>query len=155
MMPTDKKIVPVVYPAAIVDNASPTTVVIDTQGFRFLEVYVHFGAMDIAVTAMKLQESDTTTDANTLSSGADITGLIFGTSTNSGGSTSSLPSATDDNKFFKFEVDLRGRKRYIDLALTCGDGSAGTYVTAWGVLSLPEVAPVSASEKGCSQVLAV
>lgn len=137
-------------PAAIIDNAAATTAEIDTLGYDYCKVMVFFGAMDIAVTTMKLQESDTSG-----SGFADITGLVFGTSTNTAGSTSSLPSASDDNKFFAFYVDLRGRKRYLDLSLTLGDGAAGTYVSVWAELSRAESFPATATNRGISQELLV
>lgn len=140
-------------PAAIVDNAAFTTVALDTKGFGHAEIFVAFGAMDIAASACKVQESDTLSDANTLSSGADVTGLVVGTSANDTGSTSTLPSATSDNTIFKFEVDLRGRKRYLDVSLTGGDGSAGTYAVVWANLFEGEAGPTTATEKGCAQVL--
>jgi hypothetical protein len=33
--------------------------------------------------------------------------------------------------FFAIYVDLRGKKRYLDLSLTLGDGAAGSFITAW------------------------
>lgn len=155
MLPVDKKFAPVLPPAAIVDNASPTTNVIDTLGFRYLEVFVFFGAMDIAATVLKLQEADAASDATTLTSGADVPGAVYGTSANDAGSTSTLPTATSDNTVFKFEVDLRGRKRYVKPVLTCGDGAAGTYVCAWAELSRGENTPTTAAQKGVAQNLRV
>ena len=143
------KLVSITPPAAIVDNASYTTASIDTQGFDYMQVVVYLGATDIAMTALKLQESDTD------GSYADVTGLVFGTSSNIAGSTSTLPSATDDNKFFVFDVDLRGRKRYFDLVATAGDGTAGTFLTAFAILSRGKDQPVTAAERGASQILRV
>lgn len=143
------KVFAVTPPAAIIDDAALTTASIDTQGYDYLEVYAYIGATDVAMVALKLQESDTD------GSYADVTGLVYGTSTDIGGSTSSLPSATDDNKFFKFEVDLRGRKRYFDLAATGGDGTAGAYITAWAVLSRANTNPDTAAEAGCANILRV
>lgn len=151
MMPVCHKLVSVTPPAAIVDNAAFTTATVDTLGFRFARFVVYFGAMDIAAAALKVQESD---DSG-MSGAADITGAVFGTSTNDAGSTSSLPSATDDNKFFTVEIDLRGRKRYLDLSLTGGDGSAGTYAAAWCELYRGENTPTTAAQKGVSQNLRV
>jgi len=68
------KLVSITPPAAIVDNASYTTASIDTQGWDYLQVVVYLGATDIAMTALKLQESDTD------GSYSDVTGLVFGTS---------------------------------------------------------------------------
>lgn len=145
-----QKYVSITPPGAIIDNASATTAEIDCLGFDYAKVVVHFGAMDIAVTAMKVTESDTAGSGHT-----DVTGLVFGTSTNLAGSTSTLPSATDDNKFFAFYIDLRGRKRYLDLTLTLGDGSAGTYVVAWAELYRAEIVPSTAATRGMSQELLV
>lgn len=139
-------------PAAIVDNASLTTATIDTAGFDLCKIVVFLGATDIAMTALKVQESD---DSG-MSGAADITGTIFGTSDNDAGSTSTLPSATDDNKFFEILIRCGGnRKRYLDLVATCGDGAAGTYITAWAELYRGEQTPVTASDCGVSQRLLV
>jgi hypothetical protein len=143
------KFVSITPPAAIVDNASYATTSIDTAGFEYLEVFVFLGATDIAMTALKLQESDTD------GSYADVTGLIYGTSAGIAGTTAALPIATDDNKCFKFEVDLRGRKRYFDLVATAGDGSAGTFLTAFALLSRASDHPVSASERGFGNIVRV
>lgn len=143
-----QKIVGITPPAAIIDNAAATTAEIDTLGFDYATIYVYFGAMDIAATTMKVTESDTAGSGH-----ADVTGLIFGTSNTIAGSASTLPSATDDNKFFAFEIDLRGRKRYLDLSLTLGDGAAGTYVAAFVILERAANMPTTAALRGCSQIL--
>lgn len=151
MKPTNKKIVWITPPGAIIDNAAATTATIDTLGASYLEVYVGLGALDIAVATMKMQESD---DSG-MSGAADVSGLVFGTSLNDTGSTSSLPTATDDNKWYKFEIDLRGRKRYLDLSLTLGDGAAGTYVAAFAMLDLMTNEPDTAAKKGFAQILRI
>lgn len=143
------KFVSITPPAAIVDNASLTTASVDTQGYAFARIFLYLGATDIAMTALKIQESDND------SSYSDVTGLVYGTSTDVAGSTSALPTATDDNKCFVFEIDLRGRKRYLDLVATCGDGAAGTYVCAFALLSRAGDAPISASERGLGNILRV
>lgn len=143
------KIVSITRPAAIVNNTSHTTASVDTNGFDYATIIVDLGATDIALTALKVQESDT--DSNY----ADVTGLIFGTSSNIAGSTSTLPSATDDNKFFIFQIDLKGRKRYLDLVSTVGNGSTGAYLTATCILTRAKDGPVTAAECGASQILRV
>lgn len=119
------KVVNVTPPAAIVDNASFSTTTIDTAGFGKLAVYFSLGATDIAMSALKLQESD---DSG-MSGAADITGCVYGAS-----GAPALPSATDDNKIFGFFVNLAGRKRYLDVVATAGDGSTGTYGSCVAVL---------------------
>jgi hypothetical protein len=117
------KVVNVTPPAAIVDNASFTTNSIDTAGFGKLAVYFSLGATDIAMAALKLQESDVD------SSYADITGCVYGAS-----GAPALPTANDDNKVFGFFVNLAGRDRYIDVVATAGDGSTGTFGSCIAVL---------------------
>lgn len=136
-------------PAAIVDNNSFATTSIDTLGYDYLQVICTVGALDIAMTALKLQTSDT--DSNY----ADLAGATFGSSPNIDGSTSALPSATDDNKLFVFEVDLRGKKRFFDLVATMGDGSTGGYFAAIAILSRGEQTPISAAARGAAGILRV
>lgn len=140
----------VISPAAIKDNAAWTTNEIDTLGWDYLTIVFFTGATDIALAALKVQESDTSG-----SGFADVTGLICGTSTTIDGVTSALMSATDDNKITVFEIDLRGRKRYIDLSATAGDGTSGTYAAAIAMLSRGKDAPVTATERGCDEILRV
>ena len=155
MIPVIDKLVAVTPPAAIVDNASLTCNVVDTLGFRFARYVFYFGAMDIAVATLKIQEADAKSSGTALTSGADITGAVFGTSTNDTGSTSTLPSATDDNKFFTVEIDLRGRKRYLNPVATMGDGAAGTFVAVHCELYRGENVPTTAAQKGVAQNLRV
>jgi hypothetical protein len=144
------KFVMVTPPAAIIDNTSPATTEIDTAGFRHARILVLIGATDIALTALKVTESDSAGSGH-----ADVTGLIYGTSNGINGSVAALPSATDDNKCFAFEIDLRGRKRYLDVVATVGDGAAGAYVTIIALLSRAEVRPMTAAERGYANILRV
>ena len=143
------KYVNVTPPAAIIDNASATTNSVNTEGFAYATFLVELGATDIALTALKLQESDTD------GSYADVTGAIFGTSADPTGTTSTLPSATDDNKMYAIYVDLKGRKKYLDLVITVGDGSTGGYVSAQCILSGADIQPHTAAGLGLGQYLVV
>jgi hypothetical protein len=142
-----KKLI-VISPGALKDNAAWTTNEIDTLGYDYCVIDFFIGATDIAVATLKVTESDTSG-----SGFADVTGLIVGTSTNIDGSTSALLSATDDNKIQTFEIDLRGRKRYLDLSATAGDGTAGTYAAAIATLYRAKDVPVSATERGIDEIL--
>ena len=143
------KAVLVTPPAAINDNAAAATAIIDTLGWDYLEIYVLIGATDIATAAMKVQESD---DSG-MSGAADIVGLRPGTDTDAFGAASALPTANDDNTIQKFGINLLGRKRYIDLLLTGGDGSAGTYYAVLAVLSRGKEDPNTAAKMGCDLVM--
>lgn len=139
-----QKALAVTNPGAIVDNAAFTTATIDTKGFAFVTIILLLGAMDIALAALKLRESD---DSG-MSGAVDVDGADFSTD-------ATLPGATDDNKLYAIHVNLKGRKRYLDLSLTGGDGSAGTYAAALAILSDAEEAPSSAEGRGFAAELIV
>jgi hypothetical protein len=139
-----QKVVAVTSPGAIVDNAAFTTNTIDTKGFAFLTIIIALGALDIALAALKLRESD---DSG-MSGAVDVDGADYS-------SDATLPAATDDNKLYAIHVNLKGRKRYLDLSLTGGDGTSGTYATAIAILSDAEESPSSAEGRGFAAELIV
>lgn len=126
-------------PAAIVDNAAFTTQEVDTVvngvKYDYVTFLVIFGAMDIAVTALKVQ------GGNTSGSLSDIVGTV-------GGTAFTLPSSTSDNTIWSISVDTRQKGRYFDLNLTGGDGAAGTYATVLAILSNAKEVPITAAAKG-------
>lgn len=124
------KYVACIPPAAILDNTSATTVEVDTADASYLTVVVTLGATDIAMTALKLQDSDTSGSGH-----ADVTGATFDGGTNTDGDALALPSATDDNQVCVFQIDLKGKKRYFEIVATFGDGTAGGFVSAVAILS--------------------
>lgn len=140
------KIVNICPPGAIVDNADFATTAIDTAGFGKCAVFFTLGATDIAMTALKLQQSD---DSG-MSGAADISGAVYGAS-----GAPALPSATDDNKVYAFHVSLQGKKRYIDLVATAGNGSTGTYGSAVAVLYNGNDFDPTATDQGVAGSLVV
>lgn len=115
----------------VLDNATATSYVIDTAGVDYVNIDVVIGATDIALTTLKVQESDAITNSTTLTSGTDVTGLVYGTSLlGDTGATSALPSATDDNKIFSFEINTQGRKRYLQLIAVAGNGTTGVAIAS-------------------------
>lgn len=142
------KVVNTVPPGAIVDNASWTSTAIDTLGFSQALLLWILGALDIAMVALKVQECETSGGSYT-----DVPGCVFGTSTNVAGSTSALPSATADNNVYGFNLDLRGRKRYLKIVATGGDGAAGSYGCGLAILSHPETSLDTAALRGLGDAL--
>lgn len=154
MYQTHKKGFTVVPPVASISGASAAALVIDTYAFDYLELWVLLGALAADMTALKLQESDVKASATALTGGVDISGTIFATDANDAGSTSVLPTtASDANKIYKFEIDLRGRKRYILLVATAGAGA--TYISALAELGRGQQMPTSASDKNVAQLMRV
>jgi len=148
MLPIGYKVINSTPPAAIVDDASLTVAEIDTKGFDYAIVLVNLGATDIAMTALAVTESDTAGSGH-----ANVTGLVYGTSTDIDGATSALPTADDDNGIFAFEIDLRGRKRYLDVTATVGNGTAGTFITVQTLLCRASEFPTTKTEKGLAGCL--
>lgn len=144
------KYVAITPPAAILDNTSAVTNEVDTLGYDYAEFVYLLGATDIALTALTITESDTAGSGH-----ANVTGLIWGTSSNIDGSTSALPSATDDNTFQVAQIDLKGRKRYLDAAVTFGDGTSGGFIAGFCRLSRADESPVTISQMGANEVLRV
>jgi len=146
----DVKVLQSVPPAAIVDDASYAFAEIDTIDFDYATILISLGATDIAMTALKVQESDVSATGL-----VDVTGLIFGTSNGIDGVASTLPSAGDDNTVFIFDIDLRNRKRFLDVVATIGDGTAGAFLSALTILSRASNVVNTAAERGAGQVLRV
>ena len=144
------KYVVAIAPAAIIDNNSATAAEIDCKDYSYLEIPVQFGATDIAVTVLKLQESDTSG-----SGFADITGATFSGGSNVDGVTLALPSATDDGQPHVFQVNLVGRKRYLKLVCTFGDGTVGGFVAATARLSKPKYLPPLSTDKAAGGICRV
>lgn len=138
------KFVPLVEPTAIVDNASWTSAVIDTLGWSYATLVFRIGVTDIAMAALKVQESD---DNSTYT---DVTGADWATNTNTdmGGTALALPSATADNSFRFVHLDMTKHKRYLQCVATAGDGTNGTYMAAIGILSKPHICPNTQVEQG-------
>jgi hypothetical protein len=119
-------------------GATATDVEVDTLGFDYLTVIVQLGNVAANMTALKLQESDTTA-----ASEADFTGGAFTAPT----------AAAGDNDVLVAFVDLRKRKRFISIVATGGAGA--TLISAIGILSRAEVTPTSATERGIDEQLIV
>ena len=143
------KWLPVFYPALPTAGAV-TTVEIDTLGYAYMELLVMLGVVDGALTTFKLSESDTTGQTT---AGTDITGLIVGTSYNSEGGVSALPSAASDGTAHLFNVDLKGRKRFLYLQIVVGAGGSGDFIAAVAKLTKAQTTPKNAAGFNVTQAL--
>lgn len=138
------ELAPVINPGAIVDNAAFTSQVIDTAragGAKFLVFVLHVGTTDVPLASLVVNQSDTKTDDTTL--GGTVTELV------DFDQDGTLPNATDDGKLFAIQIDLRSGdlKRYLQLVATAGDGTAGTYASAFAFFWNPGV---PAADLGCA-----
>lgn len=130
---------------AVVDGATATALWVDTQGFNELALIIQLGAMDDALTALKIQESN---DAGVTDTPDDISGADFSVS-------GSLPDADDDGKNVAVIINLQNRKRYIKVLATAGATGAGVAMAALAILARPETVPSDATTRGLDQQLIV
>ena len=120
--------------------AATATALIDTLGFDHLVLAVKAGTADVVSnkpTVLKLQEADTT-DASNL---ANIAGFV-------GGTDFAIPNANTAatatlQNTYQFNVDLRGRKRYIGLSIS---PATTQLIKAVAVLSRGEQGVISAAK---------
>lgn len=139
-----------IAPAAILDNAAATAIEIDTEGYDYAEIVMQIGATDIAMAGLKVQEADTSGGSFT-----DVAGTVVGTdAVDIDGNSVTLPSADDDNDVVVFQLNLLGKKRYLKLAATAGDGASGTFLSAIARLSRGDQ-PSSNAEAGALAVIRV
>ena len=130
------KYVRAVSPTALVNTATATATVIDTRGYEYATIICQLGATDIALSALKVQQS--TTSGGTYS---DIPTATFSAGASVGGATLALPTALDDNKVFVFQIDMRGKEPFLQVVATFGTGAAGGFISCSAVLTRAEVAP--------------
>lgn len=135
-----------------VDNGAYTTTPVDTLGFDYVQILVHFGNVPADVALLKVQECDTVGGAY-----ADITGTIVGTALDIEGNATVLPTAVGgDNAVVLFEIDMRGRKRFLDLLCTAGNGGGTvTEMSAVAIMSRGEICPMTVAERGAADILRV
>jgi len=134
-----------------VDDAAFATTPIDTLGYDYCQIVLHFGDVPADVAEIKVQECDEVGGTY-----ADVVGTDVGTDANSDGDVSALPADGDDNAVVVIELDLRDRQRFLDLAVTAGDGSGSpTEMSAVALLSRAKVDPVAVADRGVAEVLRV
>lgn len=130
---------------SVATNATATAN-IDTRGYRYLSVDIQLdsaAAVSSNPATLKLSESDDTVVSNF----ADIAAFV-----GDGASGFTIPDAdTDDPQLVRFNVDLRGRKRYIRLTLT--PAGAAQQVAANYHMSRADLGPTSASDAGCAALV--
>lgn len=147
MKPQNFKVVQLVADMTV-DNAAYTTTEIDTLGFAYCTIIASFGNVPANVAAMTVTESDTAGSGHA----AFIT---VGTTAAIDGDTSALPTAADgDGKSLVFEVDMKGRKRYLDLTCTAGNGSGTvTEMSAVAILHQGDISVETEAERGADQII--
>lgn len=118
---------------------------IDTLGYAYASIDIVFEAStattDDVANALKLGEGDSTTAYT------DITAFVGG---GSGGFTIPGTSDTSAANIVRFNLDLRGRKRHLQVSAT---PAFATRVVSVARLGKAHVGPVTATETGVSAVV--
>lgn len=141
-----------IAPAALATAATATNAILDTSGFRSALITVAFNAAsatnsNATLASISLQESDqssATSSFTTISGGGGLT-AASGTSFAIG-----VNNQTSSGAVLQYAVDLRGRKRYLQLIATNGTAANVTHIAAVASLSRAEQVPNSATEAGAN-----
>lgn len=118
------------------NGATATDAEVDTAGYHYAAVYVLTGNVAANMTALKLQESDSSGSGE-----ADI----------SGGAWTAPTAASGDNAELVAWIDLSKRKRYLSIVATGGAGA--TLISALCILSRADNAPTSLTGRGITELL--
>ena len=111
MLPSCPKVAVMISPQTVT-NAGTLSGYVDTQGYDYAEILLVASTTDNATnnpSLLYVREHDTTTSATSMTSIAAFLG--------DSGFTIANWSTTADNKTL-FRVDLRGRKRYLGIAVS-------------------------------------
>lgn len=129
------KFAPLLAPISIAGGASATSLIVDTLGFSYADVFAFFGLIGASgVNVLKVQE-DVLADGSTAT---DITGADFG----------GLPVTGDAGGAFSTKIPLgAGRKRYLKLVLTKGADNVAL-CSAFVLLHRADEVPNTAAERG-------
>lgn len=141
---TQSKKVQLTWPGSRANNVTVTSASLDRSGYEYAVIRVMLGATDVGLTALKLQESD---DNSTFT---DVPGTDFSVS------PLSLPTSSNGNTLWEFQVDLRGgRKRYLKPVITVGNGTLGAFVAVNAELFRAEQTPITAATQGLAGLATV
>jgi len=139
----DTKIVTITTPVSVVAGAA-TTSVVDTSGYDYCTILFIGGAMATGYSTLLVRESDASNmgGAVSISNANGVLGFGETGALNVDGSAAADPDATND-VVYGFEIDLKARKRYLDVSATAG----GTCLTCI-------IAVLSRAAEASSDVLA-
>ena len=119
---------------------------IDTQGYNHARFLFIVGTVDAAIgstsetAAPKIEECDTTDGTYTDVTDAALADAI---------------GALEDDSLFAIDIDLaRSHKRYMEVtAPHAGAGTTGCNLAIIGILTRPEIGPVTAAQQGLAELI--
>jgi hypothetical protein len=119
-------------------SAGTSVTTFDTRGFRYAVVDVTFGTLATnggVPSVFRITESDATVISN------------FTTIT---GGSATLAAANLAHSTVRFQIDLRNRKRYLNLDIT--NGTSSLVISAVARLSRPETSKLTAAQQSVTNM---
>jgi hypothetical protein len=138
-------------PAAAVNGAAFVCAEIDTLDFDYMTIVVQLGAIAANMAVLQVLETDVT-GQNLVA----VPGTVFGNAAtlNIAGAVAALPVTPGDaNTFQVVQLDLRARRRFIQLAMTAGAGD--TFASAFAILSRAKAAPITLAGHNTNELVRV
>lgn len=139
----------VVQAPVSVASTATTTCQFDSLGYDYAIVDVLCGTQattDPAITTLKFLESDTNTNASNMAAIVALTGAAA-TSTSAGFAIPAVTVTGLAGTVAQFQIDLRKRKRYIQMNITPG---TTLVIGALVRLCRGEIAPLTAAQKSAN-----
>jgi hypothetical protein len=122
---------------------------VDTLGYNFLQLNLLEATANVVSnkpTVLKITESDTTN----LTDAVAIVKFTGGTATSTSVGFVIAAANTSATSITSFNIDLRGRKRYLFLSVS---PATTQIVGAWGFLARAKEAPATAALAGTKQII--
>ena len=147
MLPQNKAAV-AILPVSVTNGATATGPAIDTMGYDFATVDIVASVADVVsntLSVLRLQEADVTNATSFANVSGGIGGTDFTIATNA-------YTSTAGQNIWKFNVDLRGRKRYLRVL-----ASPQTTMIVGGVanMSRGEESPITAAKSNALNLIQI
>ena len=146
----EMRLVQITPPQILVNANSWTCAEIDTLGYDYCLIVVQLGVLAADMTALRLTESN---NAGQDHVNIDAATLANAKAINIDGDVSALPVAADDDTFQVFELDLRARRRYLQLVATAGAGNS--YLSAFAILTRAKTKPVTMEDHNVDELIRI
>lgn len=124
----------------LADNQTLTSPALDVLKHKFAQIVLEVGASDIGLSDVRLEERNNTTDSWTVVPNSAVSSTL-------------LTATAVDNKCFSWHVTLQGRKRYVRLTATVGDGTLGANLCAYAITNLDSERINTAAQRGYDTVI--
>lgn len=140
---------------AVGTTASATQTVVSTAGMAIGDT-LYYQTTNTTRTILSITNATTVVLNSTITptNGENVTDMTLISASDYSVSPAVLPGSGDTNHLFAFSMDLLGRKRYIKILATVGNGTT-TFLSMAGILSRPEIFPSTLAMRGLTGDLSI